>query len=151
MTVIIRPATPADADALKLRPSDLHEALLWVPGKSAQWVMRSSIEHATEAVAADLEGRVIAIAGYTVEGNEVYPWLMCSAEVRDHGKTLLRWARSTLAYLHGLYPQALICNYLHRPNREARAFINHLGFRILPSPGRSEFDLFYLPPCASTQ
>lgn len=148
MTVTIRPATLADATAIRLRPSDLHEALLWAPGWSAQKVMRSSIEHATEAIAAEVGGRVVAIAGYSVAGHEVHPWLLCATESRNHRKFMLRYARAMLSYLRDLYPQALICNHVHRPNTEARGFISHLGFRIVPSPGQAEFDFFYIPPCA---
>jgi|GEM_PF-4057937 len=149
MRPTIRPATMADADALKLRPSDDLEVNLWVPGMGGAEVVRSTLQCATEAITAEVDGRVVALAGYTVDGQEVYPWLLCAEQARRHRVFMVRYARAMLAYIRDLYPQALICNHVHRPNAEARAFLQHLGFRILPTPGRAaEFDFFYLPPCA---
>jgi hypothetical protein len=149
MTLTIRPARVADASSIMLRPSDLHEGNLWVPGYSAEQVLASSIEHADYARTAEADGRVVAVFGYTADDNEVSPWLMCAPEARLHAKVMLRLAKRVLAHVRALYPQHLVCNHLHRPNAEARAFITHLGFRVVPSPGRAEFDFFYLPPCAS--
>lgn len=147
--LIVRTAVPEDAYALKLRASDLHEGSLWVPGWPVEEVVKSSIEWSVESWTAVEDGQVIAVAGYCLRDHEAVPWLMCSDRVKAHGKTLLRHARGLIARLQREHPQRLICNHLHRPNAEARAFITTLGFRVVPTPGlKPDFDLFYLPPCA---
>ncbi len=138
-------AEVVDAYRIQMRPSDLHEGNIWVPGYRAQDVLASSISTATEAFSVFEGDELIAITGYYVDNHEVYPWMMCSERVAANAKTLMRAARSVLKDLKERYPDHLICNHVAKANKQARAFITALGFRTVPCPGSGEFDFFYLP------
>lgn len=137
-----RPAIPEDAVLIDLRPEDAAEVVLYgVPQEEAlEFTIRNSRQAWTFE---DSLGRVVALFGMSAKEGLIHPWLVCSPLVTDHARDVVGLGRS-LAALWRTQP-ALVCNYISKDAAGARAFIQRLGFRIVPSPV-GPFDFFYLPP-----
>lgn len=138
-------AKPSHAYRMKMREEDLHEVRLWAPGHDPYDALAMSMRLSGEAFAA-LEGaEVVAVGGYSLDAHMIHPWLICSDLIKAHRKQLMRHSRAFLAGLRRDFPGRLICNYVNRDNAPARAFIQSLGFVIIPTPGKADFDFFFLP------
>jgi hypothetical protein len=133
------PAKPEDAFELQLREEDARE----VP---EGW--REELSQAIRAGQAfsyrDFSGALVGIFGFNESSHEVGPWLLCSRLVGDHRRALVQSARLWVKFLQAYAGGRLIYNYIPKNSPSNRAFVQALGFRILPSP-REGFDFFYLP------
>lgn len=145
MNLTMLPATSRDAFAIHLRDSDFEEAKQWAPGVGAHRALGISIKNSEKAYTVFQGDEVVCIMGFSMNDREVHPWLMCSDYVNNYKKRFLRGAK---AYVHNLrvaYPDHLVCNHVYRTNEQAKRLLKALGFRVVPSPGDSKFDFFYLP------
>lgn len=138
-------ATPAHARGIKLRASDLREMELWASGRDPHGVLLESIQASTEALAAEDKDGVVAIGGYIALGPLVVPWLLAADSLQRHRVQLMRVSHRLVRYLRETYPDAVIGNHVDRGNEPARTFLQALGAVITRTPGKSEFDFFFLP------
>lgn len=145
MIVRIERAKPEDADAIQLRPTDLHEASLWAPGLSPAEALKASIGSSVVAYTASDAAGPVAVFGYSLHESRVHPWLMCSDRAAAYGRVILRIARPWLRSLHQALPGALVCNYVHRDNLQAKRLLQALGFHVVPAPAAATFEFFHLP------
>jgi hypothetical protein len=133
------PAKPEDAFELALREEDSREV-------SEGWRVSLALAIAAgEGVAyRDSEGHLLALFGLSVFDKEASPWLLCSPLIEQHKVAVWRRARRIVASFRKDANGRLVYNYIPKDSHGNRAFVQALGFRILPSP-RDGFDLFYLP------
>jgi hypothetical protein len=140
-------AVPADASCINLRPEDDAEARLYGRGEPEEVLALAIRQSARAFTSVDDQGRVIAIWGLAESLDGFHPWLMCSALVQNHRASVLRIAKRIVAEC--LTYDRLIFNFVSKDAHAARAFIRHLGFRIVRQ--RGPFDLFYHPEsCVSS-
>lgn len=139
-------ATTEHARAMRLRASDLREVNLWAPGKNPSDVLQLSVATGDAAYAAIGEdGEVVAIGGFSVDGNVVSPWLIAADSLQRHRKQLMRHSKTFLEGLLRDFPGHVLGNHVNRDNKPARSFLRALGAVIVPTPGRADFDFFFFP------
>lgn len=138
----IRESILSDGLAIKLRPEDEAEALLYQRGVPPAGLL-ASIEASASCITFEDEQGVIAIFGIVEDGGQCYPWLMCSESIEKHACAVGRYARRAVRVMRQ-YGDMLVCNYISKHSHKSRAFIERLGFRIVPCP-TGDFDFFYLP------
>ncbi len=139
------PATLADVAELVLRQEDSKEV-------SEGWRehLAATLADSPTVAYRDASGALLGLFGLVwMDGRTVSPWLLCSEAAEDHSRDVLRMAKRWVSILReGALRGGFIFNHIPKDSVRNRAFIQHLGFRIVPSPGNDRFDLFYLPPCA---
>lgn len=145
MKLSCSPAMPEDAYAIKLRPEDEHEVSLYGFVDPAA-AIAASIDPASSVAVRAPDGSLVAIGGVTQPAPyELSPWLLCSALVGSHKHAAWSLAKRAVATLQERANTGyLVFNHVAKDSLQARTFLRHLGFRIVPSKGL--FDFFYLPP-----
>ncbi|NCT81910.1 MAG: hypothetical protein GXC94_02090 [Comamonadaceae bacterium] len=131
---------------MELRQEDLEELRLY-PNSDPERQLLQSIELSAEATTVlDKDGNVITVVGIAEDpsGERAYPWMLSSALIEKHAKDAVRAGLSLVAAWRLGYPDKLLCNYIGKTSLRNRAFIQRLGFRIVPAPS-GDFDFFYLP------
>jgi hypothetical protein len=139
-------ATVADVDELILREEDAQEVsegwkelVKGVVASSDAWAFR------------DPSGALAGLGGVvSLPGGALSPWLLCSDVAERYPREVLRWARQAVRALRVEVETngRFVYNHIPKTSSRNRAFVEHLGFRIVPSPA-GEWDLFFLPPCVS--
>jgi hypothetical protein len=143
--MITATAKPEDAFELALREEDQKEV---GPGWR-ELVALSITQGPVKAIAArDREGNLLGLAGISVADGEATPWLLCSERMAAHKVALWRSARCVVAAMREQFGDRLIYNFIPKSSTRNRAFVQRLGFRIVPSR-TGEQDFFYLPPCVN--
>lgn len=136
---------PEDAREIVLREADANELSLLCGNADAISLLASCIDPQCSMTARDSEGRIVAIWGITSTDKTLSPWLLCSDLIENHKGTVWRLAKHALQTLQGAANRGwLVYNYMAKENRQAREFVQALGFVVLPTPA-SPFDFFYLP------
>lgn len=150
-SLTIVPAQLSHAFGLRIRASDIREMQLAAAGYHPNAVLAASLmgtlSSSGKAFTAFDGAEVVAIGGYSVQEHAVTPWLIASDSLQVHSKQLLRHSRAFLADLQRDFPGRVVCNYVNQDNAPARAFLQSLGARIVPTPGRADFDFFFFPSC----
>lgn len=142
-----RPASPDDAETIRLRAESLAEfQRLSIADPVA--LMRQVIEASgVDAVTyLDPTGNTLAVAGVTQDPQcrRLYPWLLASAPVEKHPRALLLIGRALVAFLRDHRQGREVCGYIGKASHSSRAFIERLGFHIVSAPS-GETDFFQLP------
>jgi hypothetical protein len=142
MNLSSSPATLTDVDELVLREEDAGEVsegwrehVKGVVDEGGVWAYR------------DPSGALAGLFGMVrVDDRTISPWLLCSDVAGRHGKDVMRIAREYVAALREFANAGnFVFNHIPKHSLRNRAFVEHLGFRIVASPDGS-MDLFYLPP-----
>lgn len=128
--VEIRPAVPADAHALTLRPSDRAEAEAWSRDPPEKTV-EDSIRGSSEAWAGLAGGELVCLFGVaplTLVGVTGIPWLMGSILLEQHQRAFLRRNREFIDRWQTEYP--MLRNFVDARNTTSQKWLRWLGFTI---------------------
>jgi len=131
-SVEIRPATPDDAHALVLRPSDRLEAEAWSHDPPATTV-EHSIRQSSEAWAGLADGELVCVFGVaplSLVGVTGIPWLLGSVAIERHQRAFLRRNREFIDRWQADYP--VLRNFVDARNTTSQGWLRWLGFRIDP-------------------
>lgn len=135
-----RAAHPREAFQLSLREEDAREV-------STGWraAVAFDLWHHGGTAFHDDQGNLLGLAGVSMWEQEAAPWLLCSPRVDELPRAAVwRMAKAWVQALRASAGSRLIYNFIPKDSPRNRAFVEKLGFRILPSP-RDGFDFFYLP------
>lgn len=134
-------------DALKLAPNlrsaDVEE--IRAAGVSTPLsALLQSIEASTEAYAASIEDRVIAIFGVTRYGRI---WFLGSDEVFDHKFFLYRETKKFLSQWHKTHPY--LGNFVYGKNEKHIEFLKSLGCMFFPTKSPDFYEFVHVGPIKS--
>lgn len=149
MTVQYLPATTDLLKRFQMRSADVAEVALTCPGVDPLAVVHASVyESDAAACAVAGDGEVLSVFGVSNapdQANVAYIWMLSSEGIHRHGKEALRHGRKVIQWCRRRTPGRLLCNYIHRTNHSARAYITRLGATIVANPA-GEFDFFFFQP-----
>lgn len=129
---------PEQADIGKLlvsmRELDLQE-IIAASGPDPWETLRRSLAYSTSAVAADLDGRLLALFGLAPVGmlsDTASPWCLATPALETKAGMLTRVARGYFRAAQRDYPR--LVNYVDARNLPSIAWLKIMGFTLSPEP-----------------
>lgn len=134
--VTFRRPTPLDALVLAATMRQLdYDEVVAASGPGVVETLRRSLTYSTSAVAADLDGKLLALFGIAPVGmlsGTAAPWCLATPALETKAGMLTRVARGYFKAAQRDYPR--LVNYVDARNLPSIAWLKIMGFTLPPEP-----------------